>query len=219
MIPFLYLFFLLAMTAGAHLRPPGKSPIRAPGRRLFHIASYALNDSFAGIRLAKRAGYKWIDLNFHVTLDGKLVCTHWGNPLMHGWYDPQKKLDIRTKVWNMTLSEVQRLRYHGRSGLRISTGGEVLRYAAKLKISVEFEAKESPQFNTEAPWKRLRAAVDATGVNLIVKTISSLGKSGERLRAAHAQGFRTMMLPRKTRRVPKAWWVFIDEVRGPVRWV
>lgn len=196
---------------------PTSAPRRAPGWRFLHLADYALNDSLAGVRLAKKLGYRWIDLNFQVTLDGVIVCTHWSNPLRHGWRDPLGKLDRDTRVWHMTWAEVQRLR-HRRSGRRIYTGLGILRYAARHGVGVEFEVKPSPGFKVSSTWAAIRRVADETELDIVVKAIHNLGDAGVYLKRAHEAGFTTIVLPRGTRRISTSWWPFVDYVRGPVRW-
>ncbi len=196
---------------------PVKAPRRAPHRRFLHLADYALNDSTAGVLLAKQLRYRWIDLNFQVTRDGVIVCTHWSQPLRHGWRDPLGKLDRNTRVWQMTWAEVRRLRH--RSGRRIYTGLGILRYAARHGVGVEFEVKPSPGFKVPSTWAMIRRVADETDLDIEVKAIHNLGDAGLYLKRAHEAGFTTIVLPRGTRRISTTWWPFLDYVRGPVRWV
>lgn len=201
-----------------------KKPLRAPRKamsgwaKFAHFMPYAFNNSPAGIAHAKRLGYKAIDLDAHVTSDGRIVITHWALPLLYGFVDPLGLIPKNTPIWRMTYAEVRRLRYK-QGGYRIYSAGTMLRLAKRAGLRVEFECKNSPQFGTDAPWVRLRKAVKATGVNLQVKTINNVGAGGARLRAAHRNGFTTILLPRGNRRVSREWWAFIDYVRGPVVWV
>lgn len=195
---------------------PSRAPLRAPGRRFLHLADYALNDSLAGVRLAKRLRYRWIDLNFQVTRDGVIVCTHWSQPLKHGWRDPEGKLDRDARVWRMTWEEVGRLRHGAR---RIYRADQILPYAATLGVGVEFEVKASPLFEDARTWQGLRRLVGEHHVRVVVKAINTLGNAGLYLKRAHEAGFTTIVLPRGTRRISTTWWPFLDYVRGPVRWV
>lgn len=195
---------------------PTRAPRRAPGWRFLHLADYALNDSLAGVRLAKKLHYGWIDLNFHVTRDGVIVCTHWSQPLRHGWRDPMGQLARDARVWQMTWEEVERLR-HGKR--RIYRADQILAYATALGVGVEFEVKPSPLFEDARTWRGLRLLVDEHHVRIVVKAINTLGNAGLYLKRAHEAGFITMVLPRGTRRISTTWWPFLDYVRGPVRWV
>lgn len=197
---------------------PTKAPRRAPGWRFLHLADYALNDSLAGVRLAKKLRFGWIDLNFQTTSDGTIVCTHWSQPLKHGWRDPLREIKPDTRVWQMTWAEVDRLR-HRRSGRRIYQAKTILRYAAQLGIGVEFEVKPSPWFGSERTWAYLRRFADQHDVRMVVKAIHNLGDAGLYLKRAHDAGFTTIVLPRGTRRISTTWWPFVDYVRGPVHWV
>lgn len=197
-------------------RRPVIQPRKAVRRHFAHFKN-PLNDSYAGLLLAVKLGYRWIDLNSHVTVDGHLVFIHDGRPLRRGWKDPKGELHRDTLVWNMTLEEVTRLRHP--SGARVHTVGWMLEQCVRLGLHVEFEAKNSPQFTRPEPWERLKHYQRETGAVIVVKTISNLGNGPARLQAAHNQGFSTMLLPRGTRRVSKSWWPYITCVRGPVRWV
>lgn len=168
---------------------------RAAPRRVAHFKRYELNDSLDGVALARARGYRWIDLNFHVTADGYLVCTHWGRPLEHGWYDPRGILNRHDAVWEMDVHEVKRLRHSRTRRARIVTARTILRRCKRLRIAVEFEAKNSPAFaSSDAPWATLRRLVDDTGVRLIVKTIVPLDKGRARIARAKAAGFHVIAL-------------------------
>lgn len=202
-------------TTTAERRPVIK-PRKAVRRHFAHFKN-PLNDSYAGLLLADKLGYRWMDLNAHVTADGHLVFIHDGRPLRRGWTDPKGLLDRDTLVWNMTLEEVTRLR-HPRAG-KVHTVGWMLKQAVRKGMHIEFEAKNSPQFTRPEPWARLKAIQKETGCVIVVKTISNLGDAGGRLEEAHKAGFNTMLLPRGLRRCPKRWWPYITTVRGPVWWV
>lgn len=168
---------------------------RVPPRRLFHHSRYELNDSPAGVRVAKRRRYRWIDLNFQVTADGYVVCTHWARPLMHDWFDPRGIVNRRAYVWDMSVGEAKRLRHTRDKRAQIVTARTILAQCARLGISVELEVKESPAFaESDEPWAYLRRVVDETGARVEVKTIYRLGNSRARIRRANAHGFTTILI-------------------------
>lgn len=159
-------------------------------RRFFHASDYALNDDLPGVRLAKKRGYLWIDLNGHVTKDNRVVITHWRYPLQKGWRDPKKKIPSNRPVDQMTLAEVQRLRNRKRPGARIRTASQVFRACKKLRLSVEFEAKDSPAFaESDEPWIRLKALADSIGLRVEVKSLVWLGRGWQRLDRARKYFF------------------------------
>ncbi|WP_370290230.1 hypothetical protein [Nocardioides sp.] len=165
-------------------------------RRFFHAKDYALNDDLPGVRLAKRRGYRWIDLNIHVTApskpgrtDWRVVVTHWRFPLQHGWRDPLGLLRADVPVDQMTFEQVGRLRHRRRPSARIRPLSQVLRWCKRLGIAVELEAKDSPLLATsDVAWARIRDLVREIGVRVEVKSIVGLGRGWERLARARRAG-------------------------------
>lgn len=54
---------------------------------------------------------------------------------------------------------------------------------------------------------------------VVVKVFSNTPNAKKILMAAHRAGFKTVLLPRGTRRISKKWWPYVDYVRGAVIWV
>jgi glycerophosphoryl diester phosphodiesterase len=201
-------------------RPRVGPPRKAKGRRFYHHDDYAFNDSILGVLAAIALGYDWIDLNFHVTKDGVVVCTHWAQPMRNGWFDPLHKLNSNLHVWEMTFAEISRLRYHADPKLRISSAGAILRFCAG-RINVEFEAKNSPQFATSAPWDRLDV-MRGRNPKLVMEvkmltTFTALWRPT--LKQAYDHWWTTMLLVRHEK-VTKKCWPYTCIVRPkPKEWV
>lgn len=90
-----------------------KRALKSIRARIGHVArgqGYHVGNSIRGIRAYSRRGYRYADFDVLLTKEGIAVCTHWQRPLMHGFHDPQGKLNRRTKVADMTLAQVLRLR-------------------------------------------------------------------------------------------------------------
>lgn len=203
---------------------PKKSPRHVPSRwaRFAHFKPYYVNDSIAGLDKAVRLGYNAIDLNFHVTKDGVIVCTHWAQPLKHGFVDPLGKINPNTHIQDLTWREVSRLRAPGDH--RIRTMSRMLKEAKKRGLRVEFEAKNSRAFTDPKTWARVHKVATRHNLSLQVKVESWVkvpGGAPAVLAAAKEGGiaFR-IVLPRGTRVLKKdRYWPVANYQRGKAVWV
>jgi hypothetical protein len=203
--------------------PPHRQPTQLRHRFYHEDHPSWLADSFRGIARAVAGRFRWIDLNFVLTVDGYLVNCHWPRPLLHGWYDPKGLIKPTTPVSRMTLAQVRRLRSRT-GGYRIHTAQEMLAQAARAGLrGVEFELKPAPGHDV-ATYSEALAVVgtaEKAGIALVVKTLTRPGTTAAAVRRVapfHRAGATTLLLPRGTRRVPRTCWGVVDHVRGRVRW-
>ncbi len=122
----------------------------------FHRKSgqpYAFENSFEGIDYAAKHGYKAIDIDVMVTKDGVLVGSHAWKPLesgiMGGFKDPLGKLKKDTRLSEMTLAEVSRLRHE--DGYKISTLEDLIIHAKTKGINLILEMKVPKEIEKQLP--------------------------------------------------------------------
>ena len=176
-------------------RIKGGKSLYSKGRGMFHKGApgapntYAFENSPAGIKFAAQNGYASIDLDMQITKDGVPVATHWSKPLdKDGFYDPKGKIKKGTKVSQMTLAEVMRLRNKdGQS--RIYPVSEMVKHLKKHGIAGDFEAKDDPRFATDKVMGYLANVVRASGIKANLKSIYRGPRSGKILRKAQQHGF------------------------------
>lgn len=181
---------------------------------------YYRENSGRGVRHASRVGATAIDLDCQITRDGVIVCTHWPNPLRHGFTDPAGLLHRDAQVRHMSLAEVTRLRAPG--GHRIIPARRMIRLARDAGVVPCFEVKGDTRFQKRRTYRQLRRAVRRHGWPCVVMTLPHLGgrnRGYKRLAAARAKGLPTLVLTGASRfqrgRVPKAQWAHVDLVKGP----
>lgn len=186
--------------------------------RLFHVQKgtpYHIENSLYGLVLAKRGGYEGIDLDVNASEDDVIFATHWGRPMMRdGFRDPLGELPRTTDVHRMTVDEVRRLRtIDGRFQIRrVST---LIKGARRLDLSVEVEAKPSPPLYRERAWKNLAEELDGKVGGVLVKVLLDLGPNPQnRLKAAHAAGFRTCAIVHGGHGIQREWAPFVDTYRA-----
>lgn len=200
---------LTAARAAANLgQPVGNKDFSHPGARIqggpalykhgmFHKGAkgapdtYAFENSPAGIKFAADHGFSSIDIDMQITKDGVPVATHWSEPMKKdGFYDPEHKLSPGTKVSQMTLAEVTRLRNKdGRSQiLPLST---MLAELKKHNIAGDLEAKNDPRFATDHMMGQIADMVRKAGIQANLKTINYGPQSMAVIKQAQKQGFWT----------------------------
>jgi hypothetical protein len=180
-------------TSGSEI--PGGSSLYDKGRGMFHKGapgapdSYAFENSPAGIQFAAKHGYASIDIDMQITKDGVPVATHWSQPLAKdGFYDPLHKLAKDTRVSEMTLAEVTRLRNaDGQS--RISPVSSMIGELKKNGIAGDLEAKDDPRFASDQMMGSLAGMVREAGIQANLKSIDRGSGSYDILEAAQRQGF------------------------------
>ncbi len=153
--------------------------------------TYAFENSPAGIAFAAKHGYSSIDIDMQITKDGVPVATHWSQPMKKdGFYDPEHKLSPDTKISQMTLAEVTRLRNKdGQSQiLPLSTMLDELK---KHNIGGDLEAKNDPRFATDQMMGQIADMVRKSGIQANLKTINRGPQSMRVIREAQKQGFWT----------------------------
>lgn len=195
--------------------------IRIPRTKgqLYHVhkgTPYHVENSLRGVREAAKLGYVGIDLDANADACDVVWATHWGRPLLRdGFRDPLGRLSRFAQVHTLTSGEVARLRTPGDPRYRIQTAGRLIKAARRRGLLVELEAKSSPPLYGRRAWLNLAEELDgATKDNLLVKVLLDLGPNPEnRLRAAHAAGFRTVAIQHGGRRVQPGWAPFVDFYR------
>jgi len=214
-----------ASVDGVALRVPPQVPDK--WSHFLHGTPYYKYDSVQGVKkAAKRKGKsKAIDLDWHMTKDGVLVNTHWGQPLKYGFHDPKHKIRKNAKIEDLTWAQVKRLRAHG---YRISRAEEIFNLCAKKGVRMEFEAKASKDFEKPAAWQKVRKLADKYHMRqkgkIQVKTIarpSSHKAAARRLAQARKAGFVTFLLPRDwgKKKISKKEFVPVTSyVRGHPHW-
>lgn len=175
-------------------RIPGGKHLYSKGRGMYHkgdpgCPTYAFENSPAGIKAAAQRGYACIDLDMQITKDGVPVCTHWSRPLKKdGFYDPLGKIGKSTKVSDMTLAEVMRLRNKdGQS--RIYPVATMVQELKKHGIAGDFEAKDDNRFATDRIMGYLADLVRDAGITANLKSIRRGRRSDKILEKAQEHGF------------------------------
>ena len=151
--------------------------------------TYAFENSPAGIKFAAEHGYSSIDIDMQITKDGVPVATHWSKPMQKdGFYDPEHKIKPGTKVSQMTLAEVTRLRNKdGQSQiLPLST---MLGLLKQHNIGGDLEAKGDPRFATDGMMGQIADMVRKSGIKANLKTINYGPQSMRVIKEAQKQGF------------------------------
>ena len=176
-------------------RIPGGKSLYKEGRGMFHKGApgapntYAFENSPAGIAFAAKHNYASIDIDMQITKDGVPVATHWAKPLAKdGFYDPLGKIGKNTKVSDMTLAEVQRLRNKdGQS--RIYPVATMVKELKKHGIAGDFEAKNDPRFATDKVMGYLADLVRDAGIKANLKSIHRGPGTDRILEKAQDHGF------------------------------
>lgn len=183
--------------AGKGTRIQGGKALYGHEKGMFHRGksgapdSYAFENSPAGIKFAAEHGYASIDIDLQITKDGVPVATHWSKPMAKdGFYDPLGQLKPKTKVSQMTLAEVMRLRNKdGQS--RIYPLASMIGELKKNGIAGDFEAKDDPRFATDQMMGYIADLVRGSGIKANMKSIDRGPRSMKILEAAQRAGFWT----------------------------
>lgn len=150
-------------------------------------------NSIRGIRKAKRLGYREIDIDMQITLDGIIVGTHWPRPMMQdGFRDPKKRLAPMRTVASMTWAEVSRLvagRWPRR--YRIQRIERLLAECARQGVGAVLEPKGDPRFRLDATWEHLAKVADDLGADV---RVYALKKNAATLPVAKRHGFKVKEL-------------------------
>jgi hypothetical protein len=151
--------------------------------------SYAFENSPAGIAFAAKHGFSSIDIDMQITKDGVPVATHWSQPMKKdGFYDPEHKISPGTKVSQMTLAEVMRLRNKdGQS--RILPMSTMIQELKKHNIAGDLEAKNDPRFASDQIMGSLANMVRQSGVKANLKSIDYGSNTDKILKKAQSYGF------------------------------
>lgn len=192
-------------------------------RRIYHVRRplqpYRAGNSIRGVKRAARKGYQQIDLDANITRDGAVVICHWPKFAKDRFRDPTHRWDKNTKIADLTLRQVSRLRAPGR--YRILTVETMLAACARYGLVACIEVKGDPRFQSDETMRQIKHAASVTGAQVRIMTLQNLGPANApalRLRAAKRAGFTTILLARgrKPRNYYAVWDQYIDYVRG--RW-
>lgn len=185
--------------------------------KIFHVphgTPYHVENSLRGVALAKRLGYDGIDLDVNASADDIIYGTHWGRPMIHdGFRDPLGEIPRTTDVHRMNSAAIGRLRTA--DGYRIRRVSTLIKGARRLGLSIEVEAKPSPPLYEKRAWKNLADELDGKTEGVLVKVLLDLGPNPQnRLKAAHAAGFRTCAIVHGGHGVKREWAPFVDTYRA-----
>lgn len=194
MLPLVLLGLLLGALLPARRRARhGVFHVKAPIKK--HV-----ENSIRGIITAARRLFAWIDLDLLITkadphcpfctkdgveCRGHIVVCHWDRPMIRdGFFDPLGLLDPHTRVRDMTLEEVLRLRT--KDGYRIWRVESLLGECALKRIGAFVEPKDDPRFELDWPWQHLRAEAVRRRCRLKARTIRNFPTRGAGTRRAAA---------------------------------
>lgn len=141
--------------------------------RIFHLLQpfKHVENSVRGVRRAKRLGFDAIDLDMQITKDGRVVCTHWGQPLaLDGFVDPLHRIGRHTTVSELPWSKVRRL-VVPRGMYRIRPLTRLLAECKRQNITAVIEPKADPRFVQDWVWQQIRCAQQATGARVKVRSL------------------------------------------------
>jgi hypothetical protein len=206
---------------------PTEAPRQIPPwtGRFYHDDSPA-GAGYHGLKVGRKRGYTSADMNFNACKptrlhpNGVLINTHWR---MTG-HDHFTGSGVGTNIpfSHLRWGQVKRLRAPG--GWRIRSARQIIRRAARLGYThLEMELKNGVNHLSHAQLVALiRQAEDdakAAGISIYWKTLSDIGNPLKRMRAVHAAGGVSVLLPRDNPNLPAAeWWPVTDYVRGRVTW-
>lgn len=174
-------------------------------RRIYHVphgTPYHRENSVRGIRHAAAARnpdgtrvYTSIDLDLQMTKDGRIVGTHWGQPMLRdGFRDPLLPMARKARVKDMTWRRVRRL-VVPKGFWRIQRLETLLRECARLDLEAVLEPKGDPRFHQEGTWRRIRIMRRMTGARVAVYALPELGGAAS-VAAAKAAGFPAWVIER-----------------------
>jgi hypothetical protein len=180
---------------------------------IFHLSfpfKKHIENSIRGVKMAARRHFRWIDADMLITkadpncrhvghpehIDGvcvgHIVWTHWDRPMeKDGFFDPLGLIDPHTRVRDMTLDEVLRLRTN--DSHRIHSIDVLFRVCAAQNIGAYVEPKDDVRFEQDWPWARLKGLSRRRLVRLRSRTLRNFptpGAGRRRARAARRNGVR-----------------------------
>lgn len=187
--------------SGSQTAPPVPKGGKIPGgpsnykHGMFHKGAkgapntYAFENSPAGIAFAAKHGYSSIDLDMQITKDGVPVATHWSQPMKKdGFFDPEHKISPGTKISQMTLAEVMRLRNKdGQS--QIYPMSTMIGLLKKHNLAGDLEAKNDRRFASDQVMGSIAQMVRQAGIKANLKSIDYGPGTDKILDKAQAYGF------------------------------
>lgn len=194
--------------------------------RVWHVrhgVSYAVENGNWATRLAHRLGVFWIDKDTHITKDGVRVFGHWGLITKNGFILPRwfiQKYGARPHIPDVLWVDLAKLRtkrilFMGRRRYRFVRMDEGFKVAAQVHESVMVEQKGDPRYGVKETWDGVARDARAAGLKswqVAGATLSTMAGAGAMLRACHAAGVQTIVLPRGP--IPLSWKPYIDFYKG-----
>lgn len=199
--------------------------------RRFHVpkgVAYAVGNSRLGIWFAVALGFRWIDLDLHVTRDGVIVCGHWSmirrdKFVLPDWFVAKYGRDARIEQvdWpDLMQLHTVRLGWRGRyRRLVYITAEQAMRTIARRskRLGIAGETKDSAAFARAATWQRFEAARARAGLpaeRVVIMRLSTMMHPYPLsvLRAAKLSGRTTLLLIRGP--IPRTWDQWVDYYSG-----
>lgn len=207
----------------ARKNPVDSAPRQVPAwtGKFFHDDTPA-GAGYHGLAAGRRLGYLSADMNFNACKpsllhpNGVLINTHWLRTGKDHFTSKAVKTDVAFKT--LTWRQVKALRTP--QGYQIRSIGQIIRHAKKVGYThLEIELKDGVDHLTHkqltALIKRALKVADAQGIEIYFKTLSNIGDPLKRVRAVHAAGGVSVLLPRESPHLKKAdWWPVLDWVRA-----
>lgn len=192
-------------------------------------ASFYHNDTpagagYHGLAAGRAKGYVSADMNFNAckpTLlhpNGVLVNTHW--PRTGHDHFTSKTVTKNVAFFSLTWAQAKQLR--NPAGYTVHSLGEIIKRAAKDGYThLEIELKDGVDHLTHkqlaALVKKAERQAKRVGIQIYWKTLSNIGNPLKRVKAVHAGGGVSVLLPRESPHLKKSeWWPVLDYVRDGV---
>lgn len=218
--------------------PPRPSPLILPRRATGNVkprqipkwtGSFYHNDTpagagYHGLAVGRKRGYLSADMNFNAckpTLlhpNGVLINTHWPRT----GHDHFTGGGVTGDVAFKTLSWRKVRALHTPQGYRIHSITQIIRRAKQdgythLEIELKDGVDHLSHKQLTALIKGALKVADSQGIAIYFKTLSNIGNPLKRVRAIHAAGGVSVLLPRESPHLKKAdWWPVLDYVREGV---
>lgn len=216
----------------AHRLAPRAAAATAPERIPGWTNAFWHNDTpsgagFHGLALGRDHGYTNADINVNACKAGKvlqlllglvgvLINTHWIDTGHDHWRSAKVKGNVKLRT--LTWPQVRKLRSPG--GFRVRRLTSIIRRAAELGYThLELELKDGvdwlPHAVLVALIRQIERIAARVGVQIYWKTLSDIGDPLKRVKAVHAAGGITVLLPRDHPHLSAdEWWPHLDYFRG-----
>lgn len=216
-LPLLIAALLGHTTAPSLVAAPQGWPYRRP--RIAHFMPYLVGDSLSSWKRARRLRIRHKDQNAQCTRDNHAVGVHWSAMAKNGYkyratgehyrlpggrmVEKRVKVPGRLRVEEHDLAAVLTFRTARIGGRRPHTIREHMVAAVEQNRIMCLEVKGAPGFKHDEVWDRLAADAAATGVVLVVMTLTSIPGWWDRCQQAHRVELAVAILPRMAK---PPWW-------------